>query len=191
MNKIPTVFERDWDGDRSRVLDIPAAGCEWVFAGEGVATRKLDGTCCMVREGDLYKRHEVRPGKAWPPGFEAVENDGRTGKVIGWVPVHDDRPEDRWHREGLANRLLTALDGTYELLGPKVQGNPEGLSEHQLVAHTDAPPYIVPRTFVGMRDLLRELADNGQGVEGFVFHHDDGRMAKIKSKDFGIRRVPS
>lgn len=24
--------------------------------GEGTGTRKLDGTCCMVRDGRLYKR---------------------------------------------------------------------------------------------------------------------------------------
>ena len=43
MKKIPTMFERDWNGDRSRVVNQVHPGCEWVLAGEGVATRKLDG----------------------------------------------------------------------------------------------------------------------------------------------------
>ena len=56
MKKIPTIFERDWDGDRSRVLDKPSPGCEWVFNSEGVATRKYDGTCAAIINGSLFKR---------------------------------------------------------------------------------------------------------------------------------------
>jgi hypothetical protein len=49
MKKIPTIFERDWEGDRSKVLDKKNPECAWVFAGEGKATRKLDGTSCLIR----------------------------------------------------------------------------------------------------------------------------------------------
>jgi hypothetical protein len=48
MKKIPTIFERDRDGDRSRVVNVINSKCQWVFDGEGVATRKVDGTCCRV-----------------------------------------------------------------------------------------------------------------------------------------------
>jgi hypothetical protein len=124
MKKIPTVFERDWQGgDRSRVLDKVHPGCEWVLVGEGHATRKLDGTCCLVRDGMLYKRRELRKGEIAPPLFERADYDEETGKTIGWVPVGNG-PEDQWHRD----------------------------------------------------------------IEGLVFHHPDGRMAKIKLKDFGLRR---
>lgn len=185
MNKIPTLFERDWNGDRSRVLDKPAEGCEWVFAGEGTATRKLDGTCCLIRDGKLYKRHEVRPGKSTPEGFEAVATDEETGKTFGWVPVGDG-PEDRWHREAwdTTNDELRR-DGTYELIGPKIQKNPEHSEVHVLVPHTVTALQMAdpPRTFEGMRDLLA-----ASDVEGIVFHHPDGRMAKIKGRDFGLKR---
>ena len=40
MRKIPTVFVRDWDGDRSRVTREPDPSCAWVFAGRGRATRE-------------------------------------------------------------------------------------------------------------------------------------------------------
>lgn len=182
VRKIPSVFERDWDGDPALVVDVPVEECAWVLAGEGVATRKYDGSCCLVRDGTLYKRHQVRPGKPAPEGFELVETDELTGKSVGWVPVADV-PEDRWHREAFKRAGWSLPDGTYELLGPKVNGNPERLEEHVLIAHADAEPYIVPRSFEGIRDLLAEL-----DVEGFVFHHPDGRMAKIKQRDFGIRR---
>lgn len=182
MRKIPTIFERDWDGDRSRVLNVPAPGCEWVISGEGIATRKYDGTCCLVRDGALYKRHEVKPGKAAPEGFEAVEHDSETGKTVGWIPVGDG-PEDRWHQEAWRGLEHAPPDGTYELVGPKIQGNPEGFAGHVLVEHAAAERYIVPRNYDGILDLLSEM-----DVEGFVFHHPDGRMAKIKARDFGIKR---
>lgn len=110
MKKIPTIFERDWNGDRSRVLDKPNPDCGWVFAGQGAATVKLDGTCCLLRDGRLFKRRELRQGETSPVDFEGVEYDAETGKTVGWVPVG---PEDRWHREALDNSGL--VDGTYEL----------------------------------------------------------------------------
>jgi hypothetical protein len=187
MKKIPTLFERDWDGDTSRALPAVHPGCEWVLAGEGTATRKLDGTCCMVRGNRLYKRRELRKGERAPPNFEIVDADKETGKIIGWVPVGDG-PEDKYHREAfehLKNAIVT--DGTYELIGPKVQGNPENWTDHDLVAH-DAFMLVLdedtpPRTFEG---LSAWLAD--RDIEGIVFHHPDGRMAKIKKRDFGLAR---
>jgi hypothetical protein len=185
MKKIPTLFERDWDGDRSRVLDKVHPGCEWVLAGEGVATRKLDGTGCMIRAKQLYKRRELRKGDKPPPLFEQADYDEETGKTVGWVPC-DIGFDDRWHMEAF-NKMDAKKDGTYELVGPKVQGNPEHWDQHQLLAHD--PQALAfgeqpPRTFDGLRDWLA-----GKDVEGIVFHHPDGRMAKIKLRDFGHRRV--
>jgi hypothetical protein len=182
MKKIPTIFERDWNGDRSRVLDEPVPGCEWVFAGEGVATRKYDGSACLVESGVLYKRHEVREGRTTPEGFRQVDDDLKTGKIIGWVPVGEG-PEDKWHRDAWARHGLDLPDGTYELVGPKIQGNPEGYMHHTLVRHAGAEPYIVPRTFEGMLEFFAE-----NDLEGIVFQHEDGRMAKIKARDFGLKR---
>src|SRR4051794_21232683 len=116
MQKIPTMFERDWNGDRSRVLDQVHPGCEWVLAGEGTATRKIDGTCCLIRDGKLYKRQEFKQGQALPADFEEAGFDPETGKRVGWRPVGEG-PEDKWHREGFAN-LVDKADGTYELVGP-------------------------------------------------------------------------
>lgn len=180
MKKIPTMFERDWDGDRSRVVDKVHPGCEWVLRGEGLATRKLDGTCCMIRGGQLYKRRELRKGDVPPAQFEQEGHDEETGKTVGWVPCGGG-PEDRYHMEAFNKERLG--DGTYELIGPKVQGNPEHWPGHQLVRHGSIAEDDVPRTFDGLRDWLAT-----QDIEGIVFHHPDGRMAKIKLRDFGHRR---
>jgi hypothetical protein len=182
MKKIPTMFERDWLGDKSRVLDKIHPGCEWVAAGEGIATRKIDGTSCLLREGKMYKRREVRQGDPLPPDFELSTQDEETGKSIGWVPVGDG-PEYRWHRQALAKQPGLP-DGTYELVGPKIQANAEGFTENVLISHDATGEYLdAPRTFEGLREWFR-----GQDIEGLVFHHPDGRMAKIKQRDFGLRR---
>lgn len=187
MKKIPTMFERDWNGDRSRVLNQVHSGCEWVLAGEGTATRKLDGTCCMIRDGKLYKRQELKQGQPAPDDFEEVNFDEETSKRIGWRPVGDG-PEDKWHREGFANLGGEVIDGTYELVGPKTQGNPECFDMQALVPHTVERLAIsgdVPGDFEGLKAYLAT-----QDIEGIVFHHPDGRMAKIKKRDFGLKRLP-
>ena len=182
MKKIPTIFERDWEGDRSRVLNTPTPGCEWVFAGEGVATQKYDGTSCLIEDGVLYKRHEVREGKTTPEGFREVDDDLETGKKVGWVAVGDG-PDDKWHRDAWARGGSELPDGTYELVGPKIQKNPEGSATHQLLSHADARQFEVVRTYSGIYEALAQL-----GIEGIVFHHPDGRMAKIKARDYGLKR---
>lgn len=186
MKKIPTLFDRDWNGDRSRVVDRVHEDCGWVIAGEGVATRKLDGTCCLVRDGRLYKRRELRDGDDVPRDFEEADHDAETRKTVGWMPVGDG-PEDRYHREAFAE--LTRADrppypdGTYELIGPKVQGNVEGVTDHRLIPHCYCEPIEAPRTFNGLRSFFAD-----KNIEGLVWHHPDGRMAKIKLRDFGIKR---
>lgn len=182
MKKIPTIFERDWDGNRSRVLDKPHPDCGWVFAGEGVATRKLDGTSCMVRANKLFKRREIKSGQTLPPDFEISTLDEETGKTVGWVPVGEG-PEDKYHRAAWTDDN-NWQNGTYELLGPQVQGNPEGWAGHQLVQHGSIIEDDVPTTFEGLRAWLR-----GKDIEGIVWHHPDGRMAKIKLRDFGFKRL--
>lgn len=112
MKKIPTIFERDWNGDRSRVTREPNPACRWVFDGEGVATRKHDGACWMVRDGKLYERRELGPKQSAPTDFFMVDHDEEMGKTVGWVPVGDG-PEDRWFREAFSD----LAEGTYELLG--------------------------------------------------------------------------
>ena len=182
MKKIISLFQRNYETDRL-VRDEIVPGAEWVSAGEGIPTRKLDGTCCMVRGGKLFKRLELKNGKPAPAGFEAAqEPDPVTGDCPGWVPVGEGR-EDRWHREAF-EQDPTLADGTYELIGPKVQGNPELYVGHALVLHgSRVLPSLTPRTFEGLREFFR-TAD----IEGIVWHHPDGRMVKIKKKDFGFKR---
>jgi hypothetical protein len=183
MKKIISLFQRNYDGDRL-VCNEVVEGSEWVQAGEGVATRKFDGTCCMMRDGKLYKRYDAKAGKTPPEGFEpAQEPDPVTGHHPGWLPVGDGK-EDQWFREAY-DRGVDAFsqplkNGTYELCGPKVQGNPEKFVSHVLVPHDGVIiKEAVPTDFEGLKEYL-----NDREIEGIVWHHPDGRMVKIKKKDF-------
>lgn len=198
MKKVTTLFARNHESDmlvRNEV--VPAA--EWVINGEGIATRKYDGTSCLIKDGKFYKRYDVKRGRKEPSSFlPAQEPDAITGHWPGWVPVGKGS-EDRWHNEGLENLLKSHegrvgtplyylevgdLDGTYELCGPKVQGNPENLAMHYLIPHAEAERLDdAPRDFDGLKEYLAS-----RDIEGIVWHHPDGRMAKIKKKDFGFKR---
>lgn len=183
MKKIPSLFQRNHETDRL-VRDEVTPGCEWVLRGEGVPTRKFDGTCCLVKDGNIFKRHELKKGKPAPAGFIAAdEPDKVTGDQPGWVEVGHG-PEDAWHREAFeklfAHATAPIQNGTYELIGPKVQGNPERHAGHALVRHGSSHlPLSTPRTFEGLKAYL-----GAHAIEGIVWHHRDGRMAKIKRKDF-------
>lgn len=180
MKKIISLFMRNYEGNRL-VRDEVVPGAEWVVAGEGTATRKWDGTACMVRGGQLYKRYDAKKGKTPPAGWEPCEDapDEHTGHWPGWILVGEG-PEDKWFR--VAREQAAKLpNGTYELCGPHFQSNPEDFPSETLIPHgvdilTDAPRAFsnLPAYFVEHR------------IEGIVWHHPDGRMVKIKARDFGL-----
>lgn len=176
MKKTPTIFIRDMSRQPALVTPVLKDGCEWVQAGEGIATLKHDGSCCMIRDGKLFKRRELKQGQFAPPDFEKADFDEETGKTVGWVPVGDST-DDKYHREAFTGQP----DGSYELMGPKVQGNKENLPAHTLLPHGAVKLPDVPTDFDGLRTYLGE-----HNIEGIVWHHPDGRLAKIKRKDFGF-----
>lgn len=196
MKKIPTVFRRDPD-DMRHVTSEVHPDCQWVLDGEGTPTRKYDGTCVMFDGTRWWARREVKPGKTAPNGFEAVEHDEVTGKIVGWEPV-EQSAFAKYHAEAL-NRAFAIFDngpiltpvagGTYELVGPKVNGNPEKLDEHVLVRHGywAADDRGELDGLARDQNSLRAWLLRHEGWEGIVWHHPDGRMAKLKRRDFLAR----
>lgn len=181
MNKIPTLFVRDWTSKPPYVLPDVNPGCEWVLAGEGTATRKYDGTCVMFDGLLWWARREVKEGGTPPAIWKQIGHDPETGKSVAWEPIE---------QSSFAKYLFEAVDaeplrrwetGTYELIGPKVNKNPESVERSMLVEHAKADVFDLPdRSFVALQTWLIALPQ----YEGIVFHHPDGRMAKIKRKDF-------
>ena len=187
MKKIPTLYVRD-QFDMRHVTQELTPGCEWVLAGEGIATRKYDGTCVLIKKdstawGKVWTRREVRSGKNMPVGFITVDVDRDTGKIIGWEPAKYS-PFNKYLREALINLqdFGRIENGTYELCGPKINGNPEDYPVHRLIMHDKAERYVdldIPVSFEWIRKSVLSLP-----WEGIVWHHKDGRRAKIKRKDF-------
>ena len=184
MKKIPTLFARNMETDRL-VRDEVTPGCEWVLKGFGIPTRKWDGTCCLIQGGNIFKRRELKKGEAAPEGFIPAQDeaDPVTGDMPGWVEVGHG-PEDQWHREAFERLFKSSTvpiqEGTYELIGPKINGNPDKHADHGLVRHgMDHLPLSTPRTFTGLKAYLKDHP----GIEGIVWHHGD-KMAKIKRRDF-------
>lgn len=191
MKKIPTLFKRNPE-DMSKVTDEVHPDCQWVLDGEGVATRKYDGTCVMLDEDrKWWARREVKPGKTPPADFVHLNTDENTGKMMGWVPMSP---------QGFLHPLLDALGikdtdpaaiteaslakepGTYELCGPKINGNPEGFDTHVLVRHSDAEVLKVGEYLDNPEDIA--ILVKNLTWEGIVWHHPDGRMAKLKVRDY-------
>lgn len=212
MKKIPTLYRRDHD--TGLVIDEITQGCEWVLGDGVVATEKIDGTCCRIHDGKLWKRYDRKPNrrrfsgepfgvehaKPAPAGWEACQSapDPVTGHWPGWLPVDLGAPQDRWHAEafGGADGLesVCLAPGTYELIGPKIQGNPYGLDRHELVSH-GAKRIGFDFFYEGSSPrasykVLRGFLEKA-GVEGLVFYSlehwgDPDWMVKIKVSDFGI-----
>lgn len=170
MQKIPTMFVRDESAKGHPVTPIIKPECQWVLDGEGVATAKIDGTNVKVEKGVLYKRQKPASGDY---------------DEASYVPCVRADPADKWAWE--AFDAAPVEDGIYELVGPKIQGNKHGYVHHRLVGVV--PPSselsvqpITDRSYAALRGILETSQ-----FEGFVFHHPDGRMAKIKRRDFGFR----
>jgi len=183
MEKIPTIFDR---GANFKVTDKIRSGCEWVFDGQGKATEKLDGmnVRLTVRSGELVRLEKRRnPSKI----------QKKKGIIDGWyVDADEHGAEDKWLVEAGRNTDVSQWpDGEHscEALGPKIQGNGLGLTRHFCVPFNMEIPCFedVPRSFEGFKTFLEQIDSQyapGHLAEGIVFHHPDGRRAKIKRKDF-------
>jgi len=183
VEKIPTIFER---GDGFKVVNQPRSGCEWVFAGEGRATEKLDGTNVRltIRCGNVVRVEKRR---------NPTKLQKQRGIVDGWYVEADEfSKDDKWIFESVKGTNVTGWpDGEHsaEAIGPNIQGNVLGLVKNVCVPfNLEIPVYeSVPRAFDALKALLETMESRfspGHLAEGIVFHHPDGRRAKIKRKDF-------
>ena len=186
MKKIPTLFEREFEGNKKvGIKPNVTEGMEWVLNGEGVATIKIDGSCCAIIDGEFYKRYDAKNGKSIPDGaIKCQENaDQVTGHFPCWVKCDRNNPSDKWFWAAYDSELtISYMDGTYEAIGKHFNGNPYEMTEDRLVRHGS---YIIDpemeRTFDGIREWL-----STNWEEGIVFWKDGEPKCKIKRSDFGF-----
>jgi len=184
MRKIKSLFKRIFEETHVvKVTEEIQEGCEWVIAGEGIATRKYDGTCCLIEDGILYKRFDYKPGRKLPKGAIPCQDeaDAITGHFPHWVKCQKDNPDDKWHIKAF-EKLVNPQNGTYELCGAHFQKNIDHLVDDGdiLIKHGETI-LEVERTFDGIKTFLSENV-----IEGIVFHRKNGDMCKIKRSDFGL-----
>ena len=191
MKKIPTLFHREFEGHKVVSIDRDVEpGLEWVLAGEGVATEKIDGACCAVINGKFYKRYDAKKDKngnlKTPPAgaIPCDDPDPVTGHWPHWLLVDENNPADHWfidayERTSCGEQLE---DGTYEAIGPHFQSNPYNLDFDVLQRHGTVIIDLPDRSFEGIREYLRT-----HNIEGIVFWKDDQPQCKIKRKDFGFK----
>ncbi len=192
MPKIECPFIRKEINKNYIVTSKINPGYDWVFEDESVmAIEKLHGTNVSVQITDgvvvaIWNRTERIP----------FFNKGKIHIVMGVLKSYQ-------------NGYLEFLgDGQHfgELIGPKVNGNPYALDEHiwipfesygqKHLSYTCWGKY--PKTFESIREWFKELmplyglrihgkvAEDGPQhfVEGIVFTHPDGRLAKLRRDMF-------
>lgn len=207
MKKIPTLFEREYENHKvvnitdrltkpefQDILDNPTKYF-W--------TVKFDGTCCCVMDSLVYKRYDAKLGKKAPEGaIPCCDPDPVTSHHPHWVPVHYNDPADKYISEAFLHVLLPAsdefkvndddtitvnlADGTYEAIGPKINGNPYGFASnysHLVIKHGMTRAIAFPRnwhaTFEDIKYCLQHSA-----LEGYVIWDDEKPICKIKRSDF-------
>lgn len=171
MEKIPTYFLRDETQPGRPVIDQVHPECGWVAAGEGVATVKFDGQNVKIEGGRFFRRK--KPADDVPYDRAAYVECDRADPADKhlWAAFDQTFPEFR-------------TDGIYEAVGPKIQNNPDRLVTPRLIRVVPMNPLyetVAPRSYEGLREYLLTHT-----MEGLVFHHPDGRMAKIKRRDYRL-----
>ena len=187
MKKIPTLFTRVYENHK--IVDILpeiTPGCEEAFIN-GVATIKVDGSCCAVIDGEFYKRYDAKKGKKPPEGaIPCCDPDPVTGHHPHWVKIDKDSPADKWfltaaRNYGIANDTDEIEHGTYEAAGPHFNGNPYHATLDILVKH-GSEVVEVERNFESVKLWLQSNT-----AEGLVFWLDGAPVCKIKRSDFGLK----
>lgn len=184
MKKMPTIFVRQFNNcHKVKALNQVNEGCEWWFNGEGYATEKFDGTCCLVKDGELYKRFDYKEGRTLPKGAIPCQEcaDPITKHFPHWLKVDEDDPSDKWFIKAF-NKSKPLEDGTYELVGLHFKANPYKLEYDVFLKHGSKILPDVPRDFEGIREYLK----NNKYIEGIVFYRGNGEMCKIKRSDFKL-----
>ena len=185
MKKIKTLFERVFENHKIvGITDNITPGCKEAFLN-GVATVKMDGSCCAIINGEFYKRYDAKVGKRKPPvgAIPCCDPDPVTGHWPHWVKVDENNPADKWFIDAykLTSEDEDLEDGTYEAVGPHFQGNPYEYPFDILERHGRIV-VNVGRDFESIKKFLEE-----HEIEGLVFWLNDEPVCKIKRSDFGLK----
>jgi hypothetical protein len=193
MPKLQSPFVRVEDGDEKLVVPIIAPGLEWVFEPDVIATEKLDGeNVSVLIEAGKITRIFNRANEV--PFF----NKPKAQLVHAVVSAYA-----RGYMDGLS-------DGQHfgEAIGPDILGNRYKLPQPiWLPFNTYCRKNLryqswgrYPKDFPtieawfkeGLHSLYYSRIHQDEKIlaEGVVFHHPDGRMAKLRRDMYGWYEGP-
>lgn len=189
MRKVPTIYKRV-DG---YVIDELVPGVDWVFGNESIPRYKWDGTAMYFDGNSWFARRAVTSASFRPINFIPVETDSNTNKTFGWIPIQEspfnkfflEAVEQEPFESDLYGRKISYEPGSYELIGPKINGNPENMQGHRLVSHKRSPILDnlnqINYSFTAFKRILPHLP-----CEGVIWYGPEGKLAKLKGKDFRV-----
>lgn len=183
MKKLSTLYKKD-PKNLSNVINEVNPENKWVF-NSGIPTRKFDGTACAIINGELYKRFDLKKGRKLPANaIPCQEADIITGHHPHWIKCDRKDKSNKWHFVAF-DQLENKENGTYELCGEKIQGNPEKIKGHILIKHgCEVLNDLIDFSFEGLKSFLKVV-----DIEGIVFYDSKSdKMCKIRKSDFGIVR---
>lgn len=196
MYKIPTIFQRD-EQDRSVVIAAWDERIDPRLIRDAIPTVKMDGTNVRVwiKDGKCFfaekRRNPSREQK------EVARRLGLPDPGPQYIAAPRKDKENKYLYEAIENTDVSSMEqGAYsaELIGPKVQGNPHGKTEHTLYFFGVAPDsYTVSAlrdlSFITPEETYRRLALFFSAVvlEGVVWWFEGVPIGKIKRKDFGYQ----
>jgi len=189
MNKIPTIFDRDWKGNRGVVSTTVVP-----ISKEAVATEKADGTNVRL----TVRNHRL-------VRLEKRRNPTKKEKLMGikdpwYVDADEYSPQDKYIWDAARNTVLEEVsDGEWsgEAIGEKIQGNPLELEGRwvflfSIKQRRESRLFRdVPTTFEELKEWLpkqKSTFNPDCPIEGLVWWDAllgrDRPVGKIKQKDF-------
>ena len=213
MIKMSTLFKIEYTEDRTIILPEIREENLWVINDPTtVASIKRDGTASLLHEtAGWCRRYDAKKftknkktGKRneWnrpiPDGFIPAQPDCDpvTGHWPGWLPLQEK--QDKWVFEAVEKGETLhgqefIVGQTYECCGPKINSNHEGLGSHWMFQHgtevLDSVPSFDRTIFDPLFFYLDEMRIYLQNLEheGIVFNNAEGKMCKLRRKDFGLK----
>lgn len=179
MKKIKVLFKRFTLNGVRIMLDILSEGSDWVWEPGAVASIKYEGMPFMVSNGKGFVRYDIDLSQTewrlkiplgWTPSSEAMMD---IGCWPGWIPYEA--------QTRVSLRDLPDRDGTYEVVGPNIKGNPYSLDKAVCIPHGAEIVSIEPSW-----EAIKSWMEDNPNHEGLVWHSPNGDMVKIRRKDFGL-----
>lgn len=200
MKKISTILPKD---PNNLGLVIPGE----IMSGIEYFQLKIDGTSVMIKDDILYARYDIKliinkKGKKIFLTKEDVkdkipfgaipcqEPDEKSGHWPHWILVNNN-PQFKYIIEAFNNlekSELLEINGTYECIGPKIQGNPHNEEKHLLIPHNNSKlNYKI--NFEEMNrnpyEFFKSLFEKFEWEGLVAYNKNKEPIGKIRRSDFG------